>query len=1263
MLFALHTAAAMRRTVACAAAILVSMLLSLPDFAADVLSTVFSDMGEVVAIARDADGVVYVASRGRIHRIDLDGRRDVVAGNGTRGYSGDGSAYDAQLGRITGMAVKSSGFSTVVYFTEFDHDRIRKLDHGNLSTIAGAYLRRTYSGDGGPAYSAGIPGPTDIVFDGEGRMFVTSGNRIRVIGTDNMIHTFAGGSEAGDSDGGNVYENVRFNAPAGLAVSADGKLLVADSGNNRIRTLALQGGAVGVLAGNGQDGYAGQTGPATALPLGAVNGLHADGGVVYATLPGAHRIVRIAAGVLSPYAGDGIAGDAADGVEPISGRLSAPADVGPGVGGIYIADTGNSTLRRVGPPALVPRRPSAPIVEPMDTRVRVTLAPNNDPEGLQNLGFEVRSNPATTVEVRSPDQEQEPVYFIAENGTPYRYSVRYRYQNGVYGEWSPESDAVVPAAPVMGQVEDVTVDEGDTGETPLVLRVTVPGGAPISQLFSLHTYEGTANSPTDFKALSAAPVAFAAGQTTVDVTVMVRGDAVAENDETIIVVLEFRGNEIDRAVATIRNDDDGTAEPVDWGVEDRFELLENSAEVALDVLANDHFADGLDSFEGGSITITHPPVHGSARIVHGGNPAYIEDDQLMYTPATNWTGEDALAYRVCDVAGACQETLVTVRVRFSGWANVFTNGQSGRAVVSVANPRPLTRARFAATQMRSVPRETLTVSGDERRNSPWDGDAGGTQLRWYTLPASAEGTSADWQVVASMSRFMPLRMHLYVGVDDNNDGLATADETRCMIATVEFDALCDFPLTHPGSGRVRYWVMLHNATWSEEKADLAVLAVPMTAGPSQIVATGPQTVAGGQTLAYTASYNDPTILESDFAIGFVRVLSGAAGEEVDRVPAIVRVDGFPSTNSGSALANGVPQVLRLEPGGAQDRMFIDVPAGASALTVVTDSEANVDLYLAPQSTPNPSVSTILAAPARSAAVLSAIGASGDETLTISGSQLTPGRWYVTPVNPGSEAVALEVTATIATAATPVVRPGSYFNASRAGHGVFLYPAGDQWVAIWYTFLTGGRTTWYYAQGPQPGADGIWRGTLYHSSWSGNDNLLTPAGEMKITPTGTDRFLMTTTLHGLTSSEPMASLGRGCPTFSGMPVDISANWFNPATAGSGYSVQVWPNYEFYAAFVYDNQGEARYLVAERNGGTYQADATIALEQMHGFSPWQAWPGSPTRFPVGSLRRVMSGNTLSRIVVSATFTDGVPGSWAGDDDVQILGGLGATQGCDP
>ena len=462
---------------------------------------------------------------------------------------------------------------------------------------------------------------------------------------------------------------------------------------------------------------------------------------------------------------------------------------------------------------------------------------------------------------------------------------------------------------------------------------------------------------------------------------------------------------------------------------------------------------------------------------------------------------------------------------------------------------------------------------------------------------------------------------------------------------------CELQVDANGSPQ-QVWLMAHNRGTRLEQARLEVFLVPPGPGDGTLVATGPGRLAAAESFDLRLGWREHGLLPGESRAGYVDVIN--AGVATGSVP--VRVDRINPVNAAIALGSGQAQALRLAPGAAQDRVFIDVPAGASRLDVQTASGQNVDLYLAPAPVSSPAIAP---APARAQAVASAIGASGNEALSISGAGLTPGRWYITPVNRDDNAASLTLTATIVGAA-PVVRPGSYFNAARSGHGLFLYPAGDQWAGLWYTYLQGGSSTWYYLQGPAPGLNGIWRGELYRAAWNGSSNALTAIGRAIVSPTGPDAFLFSYELDGETGSEPLAALGRGCPSLGGQPLDASSHWFDPARAGTGYSVQLFPDYEFYAAFVYDGQGVPRFLTAEA-GSFRGADTTLALEQLTGFCPLCVRSGAPSRADIGTLRRRFDAGGLVQMQLDAIFTGGIPGAWAGDDAVQLLGGAGTTQGC--
>jgi hypothetical protein len=451
---------------------------------------------------------------------------------------------------------------------------------------------------------------------------------------------------------------------------------------------------------------------------------------------------------------------------------------------------------------------------------------------------------------------------------------------------------------------------------------------------------------------------------------------------------------------------------------------------------------------------------------------------------------------------------------------------------------------------------------------------------------------------------------------------------------------------------------VHNRDPAAAASRTAIFEVPLVAGDGSLVATGPGLPSSTAPIVPRVAWSDPTLLAGDLRVGYVGVRMHD-GQPLALSP--VRVGRSGNTAPATALRSGEPLTLALAPGAAQDRLFVNVPAGTTRMTLTTSSAQNVDLYLAWAGAP--SSPQIDAAPARAQAVTSATGASGNETIIRGGNPLPAGRWYVTPVNADTVPATLVVRADLV-ASAPGVRPGSYYNAARSGHGLFLYPAGGDWAGLWYTYLQNGSPTWYYLQGAAPGADGIWTGGLYRAMWDGDSHRQTAVGRAIVTPTGPDTFSFTYTLDAETGSETMAPLGRGCPMLAGLPVDASTHWYNPATAGSGHSVQLWPDYEFYADFIYDAAGSPVFLTAE-TAGFAGADATLPLEQLRGFCPLCTRTGAPTRQGVGTLRRVFGNGTLTHLGISATLVDDVTagGTWNRFEAVQTLGGPGTTQGCAP
>ena len=160
-----------------------------------------------------------------------------AAGNGTPGNTGDGGpAYLAQLNAPSACALDSAGN---LFIADTGNHGIRKVaPSGTISTVAGVGAPG-FSGDGGPATSAGINAPLGVAVDDTGDIFIadTGNNRIRQVTPDGVIHTIAGQNAAAFGGDGGPALSAQITAPGGLFLDGAGDLYFADTGNNRVRRL------------------------------------------------------------------------------------------------------------------------------------------------------------------------------------------------------------------------------------------------------------------------------------------------------------------------------------------------------------------------------------------------------------------------------------------------------------------------------------------------------------------------------------------------------------------------------------------------------------------------------------------------------------------------------------------------------------------------------------------------------------------------------------------------------------------------------------------------------------------------------------------------------------------------------------------------------------------------------------------------------------------------------------------------------------------
>jgi len=315
--------------------------------------------GFVISVATDNLGNVYTLDDAcGVRKINSSGIISAtIGGGGLFGYGGDGGpATLAKFHQPTGLAVDHNGN---IYIADNLNYRIRKVNtSGIITTIAGTGISG-YNGDNIPATSAQLYAPFDVAVDSLGNVYIAdfSDFRVRKVDTTGIITTIA-----------------EMESPiTGIAVDGSGNVYFS-SGNNQTvfgeinnRVFKINTSSViTTIAGQSDSGYNGDNGPATAALLLYPYKITPDNkGNLFIADMGNNRIRKVdASGIITTYAGKGIAGFNGDGGLADSAELYGPTGIAvDGSGNLYIADQGNERVRYTSMPDLVPNiNPNIPAI-------------------------------------------------------------------------------------------------------------------------------------------------------------------------------------------------------------------------------------------------------------------------------------------------------------------------------------------------------------------------------------------------------------------------------------------------------------------------------------------------------------------------------------------------------------------------------------------------------------------------------------------------------------------------------------------------------------------------------------------------------------------------------------------------------------------------------------------------------------------------------------------------------------------------------------
>jgi hypothetical protein len=305
-------------------------------------------VGSNVVLSGTATGNTPFGYQWQFNGTNLPVLITTVAGDGLEGDSGDGGQATNAALYAGSVAVDNLGD---FFIADSANDRIREVNaSGIITTIAGNGTNGFF-GDGGPATNASLFNPAAVAVDGFGNLYIAdeANNRVREVAPDGIISTFAGDGTNGYSGDGDAATNADLANPTGVAVDAAGNVYIADRNNNRIRQVGTTG-IINTFAGNGNNGFSGDGGAAINASLSNPQGVAVDGlGNLYIADSGNKRIRKVGPnGIIITVAGNGDAGYYGDGGQATNAFFESPASVAvDAFGNFYIAD-GTEHLRKVG---------------------------------------------------------------------------------------------------------------------------------------------------------------------------------------------------------------------------------------------------------------------------------------------------------------------------------------------------------------------------------------------------------------------------------------------------------------------------------------------------------------------------------------------------------------------------------------------------------------------------------------------------------------------------------------------------------------------------------------------------------------------------------------------------------------------------------------------------------------------------------------------------------------------------------------------------
>ena len=563
-------------------------------------------------------------------------------------------------------------------------------------------------------------------------------------------------------------------------------------------------------------------------------------------------------------------------------------------------------------------------------------------------------------------------------------------------------------------------------------------------------------------------------------------------------------------------------------------------------------------------------------------------------------------------------------------------------------------ATFTTGGLTSEDSRTETLVEDPTRDDPYDG-GDGVFTSWYELDAGALWLYAETPASTAED------VDLFVGRDDNGNGVAEASEELCSSTTPEDLERCEFYDLAPGD----YWILVQNwagTVVSGDNVTLLSAAVEVNTGTG-LAASGPGIIGADEPFSLRLSWENVPALPGQTWLGAVGVGSSRdTPNDLDVIP--VRF-----TRSGIAPAmtfplwDGNDHALALAAGGMHDRLFIDIPAGTESLTIqAAGADAaqsdNLRIDLVRLDFEAALVDPPFTVPADGQpVVVSARGNGGAGPVVSVTGGVDPGRWYPIVRNEGGAAAAVTLRADVEQGSAAVEpHPGLWEPSSRRNisQGFEFNWADDDaspHFMVWYTYDESGQPVWFFASAERNGRN-IWTADLLRVTNDGAEQQLQRVGGVSLTLLATDDAMFTYTLYGESGTERMMKQSLlTCPEVNGEPTSYTGHWFRGAPGLGGATVLMNESVQAQAHYLFDAAGMPRWLFAQDPEVNDPDAPTIPFLQFQGFCAVCDYVQPSFRI-VGAVERSFTSESEGSWTLDFEFDPPLTGSVQRTDSIQKL-----------